>query len=135
MKILNLYCFKQVKKEYKKFAYKSTWLPECVRAYCIGYSSPSNSHTPNHSSSSSGGYLLKLWSGRRRRKSSSSTIDKSSKGTELHSSCFVHTSNFLFNINACNVNIVFLLLSVVIVQVKRESASLAAIPPCSPATT
>lgn len=108
MKILNLYCFIQVKKEYKKFAYKSTWLPECLRAYCIGYTSPSNSNTPNHSSSSSGGYLLKLWSGRRRRKSSSSTPDKSSKGTEMCSSCFVHTSNFLININACNVkNCVF----------------------------
>lgn len=82
MNTLNLYCFIQVKKEYKKFAYKSTWLPDCVRAYCIGYTSPSNSNTPNHSSSS-GGYLLKLWSGRKQRKSSSSTLDKSSKGTEI----------------------------------------------------
>lgn len=89
----------KVKKEYKKFAYKSTWLPECVRAYCIGYSSPSNSHTPNHSSSSSGGYLLKLWSGRRRRKSSSSTLDKSSKGkkriSEPRSDSSVFTSHDL----------------------------------------
>ncbi|XP_048757529.2 adhesion G protein-coupled receptor L3-like isoform X2 [Ostrea edulis] len=88
----------KVKKEYKKFAYKSTWLPECVRAYFIGYTNPSNSHSPNNSSSS-GGYLLKFWSGRRRRKSSSSTLDKASKGkkriSEPRSDSSVFTSHDL----------------------------------------
>ncbi|XP_062578601.1 adhesion G protein-coupled receptor L2-like [Saccostrea cucullata] len=86
----------KVKKEYKKFAYKSTWLPECMRAYCLGYSSASGSHTPNHSSSS-GGHLLKLWSGRRRRKSSSTTLEKSAKGkkriSEPRSDSSVFTSH------------------------------------------
>lgn len=60
----------KVKKEYKKLAYRSTWLPSCLRDMCIGYSS-SSSH---NNSSSSGGNLLKFWSGRRRRKSSNSTL-------------------------------------------------------------
>ncbi|XP_060070352.1 adhesion G protein-coupled receptor L2-like [Ylistrum balloti] len=60
----------KVKKEYKKLAYRSTWLPSCLRDMCIGYSS-SSSH---NNSSSSGGHLLKFWSGRRRRKSSNSTL-------------------------------------------------------------
>ncbi|XP_021379001.1 adhesion G protein-coupled receptor L2-like isoform X2 [Mizuhopecten yessoensis] len=60
----------KVKKEYKKLAYRSTWLPSCLRDMCIGYSSSSSHNT----SSSSGGHLLKFWSGRRRRKSSNSTL-------------------------------------------------------------
>ncbi|KAK3090794.1 hypothetical protein FSP39_014692 [Pinctada imbricata] len=67
----------KVKKEYKKLAYRSTWLPGCLRNICVGYSG-SMSHSP-HNSSSSGGHLLKFWSGRRRR-SSSSTLEKGHKG-------------------------------------------------------
>lgn len=73
----------KVKKEYKKFAYRSTWLPGCLRSCFVGYSGSLGSTSPN--SSSSGGHLMKFWSGKRRRKSSGSTLEKSSKGKKRRS--------------------------------------------------
>lgn len=73
----------KVKKEYKKFAYRATWLPGCIRSLFVGYSGSLGSTSPN--STSSGGHLLKFWSGKRRRKSSGSTLEKSSKGKKRRS--------------------------------------------------
>lgn len=130
MKILNLYCFKQVKKEYKKFVYKLIWLSECVRVYCIGYFSFFNFYIFNYFLFFFGGYFFKFWSGRRRRKFFLLIFDKFFKGIEMYFFCFVYISNVLFNINVCNVNIVFLLFFIVIIQVKRELASFVVIVSC-----